>query len=113
NILGVLDVTGDRRGYHRHTMGLVKMSARVIENHLLCDDSRNAVQLHVHSRAEFIGSPMDGRLAVSLEGRVVGANRTALDLLGLSNSAVRMHSVTTLFGTTMAALADHSRSSAA
>ena len=32
-ILGVLDVTGDQRSYHQHTMGLVRMSARMIENH--------------------------------------------------------------------------------
>ena len=41
NILGVLDVTGDQRRYHQHTMGLVKMSARMIENHWLSDDFRS------------------------------------------------------------------------
>ncbi|MEY8689348.1 MAG: sigma-54-dependent Fis family transcriptional regulator, partial [Leptothrix sp. (in: b-proteobacteria)] len=35
NILGVLDVSGDHRSYHQHTMGLVRMSARMIENHWL------------------------------------------------------------------------------
>jgi transcriptional regulator of acetoin/glycerol metabolism len=35
NILGVLDVSGDHRSYHQHTMALVKMSARMIENHWL------------------------------------------------------------------------------
>ena len=29
NVLGVLDVTGDHRSYHTHTMGLMKMSARM------------------------------------------------------------------------------------
>ena len=41
NILGVLDVSGDHQSYHQHTMALVKMSARMIENHWLTDDYRN------------------------------------------------------------------------
>ena len=64
NILGVLDVTGDHRRYHQHTMGLVKMSARMIENHWLSDDFRNVMRLHLHSRVEFLGTLMEGLLAV-------------------------------------------------
>jgi transcriptional regulator of acetoin/glycerol metabolism len=109
NILGVLDVTGDHRRYHQHTMGLVKMSARMIENHWLSDDFRNVMRLHLHSRVEFLGTLMEGLLAVSRDGRIVGANRTALDHLGLSGAAVRMHSVTSLFGTSVGALVDHFR----
>ena len=109
NILGVLDVTGDQRRYHQHTMGLVKMSARMIENHWLSDDFRNVMRLHLHSRVEFLGTLMEGLLAVSRDGRIVGANRTALDHLGLSGAAVRMHSVTSLFGTSVGALVDHFR----
>jgi transcriptional regulator of acetoin/glycerol metabolism len=109
NILGVLDVTGDHRRYHQHTMGLVKMSARMIENHWLSDDFRNVMRLHLHSRVEFLGTLMEGLLAVSRDGRIVGANRTALDHLGFSGAAVRMHSVTSLFGTSVGALVDHFR----
>jgi transcriptional regulator of acetoin/glycerol metabolism len=50
NMLGVLDVTGDHRGYHQHTMGLVRMSARMIENHWLSDDYNSRLRLHFHSR---------------------------------------------------------------
>ena len=110
NILGVLDVTGDHRRYHQHTMGLVKMSARMIENHWLSDDFRNVMRLHLHGRVEFLGTLMEGLLAVSRDGRIVGANRTALDHLGFSGAAVRMHSVTSLFGTSVGALVDHFRS---
>jgi transcriptional regulator of acetoin/glycerol metabolism len=69
NILGVLDVSGDHRSYHQHTMALVKMSARMIENRWLTDDYRNVMRLHFHGRAEFIGTLMEGILAVSADGR--------------------------------------------
>jgi sigma-54 dependent transcriptional regulator, acetoin dehydrogenase operon transcriptional activator AcoR len=110
NILGVLDVTGDQRGYHQHTMALVKMSARMIENHWLSDDYRHVIRLHFHSRAEFIGTLMEGILAVTPEGKIVGANRGALDQLGLSGAAVRMHTVASLLGHTVGALVDRFRS---
>ncbi len=110
NILGVLDVSGDHRSYHQHTMALVKMSARMIENHWLTDDYHNVMRLHFHSRVEFIGTLMEGIVAVSADGKLVGANRGALEQLGLSGAALRMHSLTSLFGTTVNALVDRFRS---
>ena len=106
NMLGVLDVSGDQRSYHQHTMALVKMSARMIENHWLSEDYRNVMRLHFHSRAEFIGTLMEGILAVGTDGKIVGANRGALEQLGLSGAALRMHSLTSLFGTTVGMLVD-------
>jgi transcriptional regulator of acetoin/glycerol metabolism len=110
NILGVLDVTGDHRSYHQHTMALVKMSARMIENHWLSDDHRNALRLHFHHRPAFIDTLMEGILAVSPEGRIVGANRSALEQLGLSGAALRMQNLASLFGTSVGALVDRFRS---
>jgi transcriptional regulator of acetoin/glycerol metabolism len=110
NILGVLDVTGDHRSYHPHTMALVRMSARMIENHWLGDDFRHAMQLHFHSRLDFIGTLMEGILAISPEGRIVGANRGALEQLGLSGAALRQLGLEALLGVSVAALVDRFRS---
>jgi sigma-54 dependent transcriptional regulator, acetoin dehydrogenase operon transcriptional activator AcoR len=110
NILGVLDVTGDQRSYHQHTMALVRMSARMIENHWLSDDYRHVMRLHFHNRAEFIGTLMEGILAITPDGKIVGANRSALDQLAMSGAAVRMHSLPSLLGTTVGALVEHFRS---
>jgi transcriptional regulator of acetoin/glycerol metabolism len=109
NMLGVLDVTGDHRSYHQHTMGLVRMSARMIENHWLSDDYNNRLRLHLHSRAEFIGTLLEGILVVGPDGRIIGANRGALDQLGMSSAVLRTHSLSSLFGTTPAAVYDHFR----
>lgn len=110
NILGVLDVSGDYHGYHQHTMALVKMSARMIENHWLNEDFRHAMRLHFHSRPEFIGTLMEGVIAVGHDGKLLGANRSALDLLQMSGAALRMHSITSLLGTTVGAVVDAFRS---
>ncbi len=110
NMLGVLDVTGDQRSYHQHTMGLVRMSARMIENHWLSDDFGNRLRLHFHSRVEFIGTLLEGILVIGADGRVLGANRSALDQLDMSSAALRMHSLASLFGTSVPAVFDHFRS---
>ncbi|MBX3605760.1 MAG: sigma-54-dependent Fis family transcriptional regulator [Piscinibacter sp.] len=109
NMLGVLDVSGDQRSYHQHTMGLVRMSARMIENHWLSDHHRDRLRLHFHTRPEFIGTLLEGIVVIGPDGRIVGANRSALDQLGMSGVALRNHTLTTLFGTTTAAVHDHFR----
>ncbi len=109
NMLGVLDVTGDQRSYHQHTMGLVRMSARMIENHWLGDAFGDRLRLHFHSRIEFIGTLLEGIVVVGGDGRILGANRSALDQLGMSSAALRMQSLTSLFGTSVSAVIDHFR----
>ena len=110
NILGVLDVTGDQRSYHQHTMALVRMSARMIENHWLSEDYRHVMRLHFHARVECLGTLMEGILAVGPDGKIVGANRGALDQLGLSGVALRRHTLESLFGTTVSELVQQFRS---
>lgn len=110
NILGVLDVSGDHRSYHQHTMALVKMSARMIENHWLTDDSRHVMRLHFHSRVGFIGTLMEGIVAVRPDGRIVGANRGALEQLDISGASLRMQTLESLFGTSVGMLVDRFRS---
>ena len=110
DMLGVLDVSGDQRSFHQHTMGLVRMSARMIENHWLCDDHSNRLRLHFHSRVEFIGTLLEGILVIGDGGKILGANHSALDQLNLSTVSLRAHTLTSLFGTSVATLSDHFRS---
>ncbi len=108
-MLGVLDVSGDHRSYHQHTMGLVRMSARMIENHWLSDDYSDRLRLHFHSRPEFIGTLLEGIIVVSADGKILGANRSALDQLSMSGVALRAQTLASLFDTSIAALHDHFR----
>ncbi len=110
NVLGVLDVSGDHRSYHQHTMALVKMSARMIENHWLSDDWRHGLRLHFHRRIECIGTLMEGILAVEADGRISGANRGALEQLGLHGAALRQQTLQSLFDLRVDALVDRFRS---
>ncbi|GAB6042491.1 sigma-54-dependent Fis family transcriptional regulator [Endothiovibrio diazotrophicus] len=83
SLLGVIDVSGDQRNRHPHTLGLVGMAARMIENRLLIADPRHAFRLRLHAYPEGIGSVAEGIVALSGEGEIVGANRAGLAMLGL------------------------------
>lgn len=85
-LLGILDVSGDQRGGHPHTLGLVSTAARMIENRMVVAGSRRSIRLHLHTQPEGIGSVAEGILAVSEDGWVVGANRAALAWLGLTSA---------------------------
>jgi hypothetical protein len=68
-VVGVLDVSGDRRSFHKHTMALVRMSALMVENRMFAAAVENAISLHFHTRPEFIGTLMEEIASFSPGGR--------------------------------------------
>jgi transcriptional regulator of acetoin/glycerol metabolism len=82
-LLGVLDISGDRRSAHPHTFCLVRTAAQMIENRLFEARHGADIRLRLHPLAEGIGTLAEGVLAVTEDGRIAGANRAALALLGL------------------------------
>jgi len=87
-LLGVLDISGDRRGYHRHTLGLVRSGARMIEHQLFEARHVDGLKLRLHAQAEGLGTVTEGLVALSEDGWIVGATTAALDLLQLPRSAI-------------------------
>jgi transcriptional regulator of acetoin/glycerol metabolism len=83
-LLGVLDISGDQRSRHPHTLGLVNTAARMIENRLVTAACQRHIRLHLHAHPEGIGSVAEGIVALSDDGWIVGANRQGLALLGLA-----------------------------
>uniref|UniRef100_UPI00197FBBA3 sigma-54-dependent Fis family transcriptional regulator n=1 Tax=Burkholderia sp. Ac-20379 TaxID=2703900 RepID=UPI00197FBBA3 len=86
---GVLDVTGDHRSYHQHTMALAKMSVQMIENYLFATTFQDMLQVSFHGRPEFLGTLMEGIVAFTEDGRIVSANRSAQFQLGMQLPALR------------------------
>jgi transcriptional regulator of acetoin/glycerol metabolism len=109
NVIGVLDVSGDQRSFHKHTMALVRMSALMIENQLFSATFEEAVTLHFHARPEFIGTLMEGIASFTPGGRFLSANRNGLFQLGLSFKALQSHTFSSLFGMPISAIYDHYR----
>ncbi|MFZ4625755.1 MAG: sigma-54-dependent Fis family transcriptional regulator [Rhodoferax sp.] len=83
-LMGILDLSGDQRSRHPHTLGLVGMASRMIENRLISTSCQRHIRLHLHPQLEGIGSVAEGIVALTENGWLVGANHAALNLLQLS-----------------------------
>lgn len=103
-LLGVLDISGDRRGYHRHTLALARSGARMIEHQLFTARHAAGLHLRLHTQAEGLGTVTEGLLAVSEDGWVTGANTAALDLLGLARHDIGAATVERALGLDVRAL---------
>lgn len=112
DVAGVLDVTGDHRSYHQHTMALARMSVQMIENHLFTATFREALRVSFHGRPEFLGTLMEGIVAFTADGRFLSANRSAQFQLGMPLAALRAHTLPSLFDVTCAQLIERMRTSA-
>ena len=83
-LAGILDISGDHRHGHGHTLGLASTAARMIENRLLLATCKRHLRLHLHTQPEGIGSVAEGIVVLSDDGWIVGANRVGLALLRLN-----------------------------
>lgn len=88
SLLGALDASvfgcTDSRPSQVHTVALVTMSARIIEQITFFNSLKDCWIMRLNSRAEHIGMVHDALLAIDVEGRICGADSTAPGLLGLS-----------------------------
>lgn len=111
-VMGALDVTGDERSYHQHTMALVRMSAQMIENHMFANEFPDALRIHFHARTEFLNTLVEGIIVFTMDGRFISANRSAQFQLGLSYNALQAHTFSSLFGQPVSQFFDRLRHAA-
>ncbi|MGF6770481.1 transcriptional regulator of acetoin/glycerol metabolism [Paraburkholderia sp. GAS199] len=96
--VGALDVSGDTRGFHKHTLALVRMSAQMIENHLFSNQFADAIRVHFHARQEFIGTLFEGLAAFAPDGSFLSANRSGLFQFGQPLADLQRQSFDAVFG---------------
>ncbi len=81
-IIGVLDLSSNVGEAGSHALALVRRAVEQIERRLFEQRFGRHERIHFHSDPDLVMSPLEGLLA--FEGsRLVGANRQALDLLGI------------------------------
>ncbi len=109
SLMGILDISGDQHSGHPHTLNLVSMAVRMIENRLMIAiaTSNRQIRLHLHAHPEGIGTVAEGILVLSEDGWIVGANRAGLALLHLRASDLGAVQITSLLNVRLENLLRH------
>ena len=103
-LLGAIDISSDHRQFHRHTLGLVRSAARMIEHRLFETRHRDSLRLRIHKYREGIAGLTEGLIALSDDGWLIGANMAGLQLLGLARHDIAGLRIEAVLDTTVDAL---------
>ena len=108
-LIGVLDISGDYRSQQHHTLGLVRLSSRIVEKRLFEAMHGGDIIVSFHSRADYLGSPKEGLAAVSPDGQVLAINRNGTEILGIRQVDAVRRDFSMVFESNLAALIDRLR----
>ncbi|MGJ7525080.1 sigma-54-dependent Fis family transcriptional regulator [Variovorax sp. GB1P17] len=81
-LAGALDISGETVRVNQHALGLVRMAAQQVEHRMMLAEAGGHV-LRFHARPALIGTAREGLIVID-GGRIVAANRVALELFGRS-----------------------------
>ena len=89
-IVGMIDATSDASSRQHHTLALVKLACKNVENRLFTDAFEHSLIISFHARHEYLGTTSAALLAIDEHGFIDGANTNAKVMLnGLSLSHKR------------------------
>jgi len=81
-LLGILDVSGDARLHHPHTLGMVITAAQACQARLLLHQARRELVLHLREADAMMESLSHPMIAVDTEGLITRVNQSAARWLG-------------------------------
>ena len=102
-VVGVLDVSVQGAPFAFDALALVRLCVAGIENRLLAAQSADELVLCLQASPALLGTPLEGRVAVAEDGRIVGVNAAASRLLQAPDEG-RGLDVEGLLGLTLAQL---------
>jgi transcriptional regulator of acetoin/glycerol metabolism len=108
-VIAVLDASSKSTNAQQHTMALVKMSAKAIENRIFLSMFKKHFIMRFHSRPEFVNTLGEGLIAFQNDGTVLAATPSALFQLNFKScEELRTHKIDKLFDSPLQTLLRHS-----
>lgn len=90
-IVGVIDATSDAASRQQHTLALVKLASKNVENRLFIDQFSDSSILIFHARHEYLSTTSKALLAIDDHGFIDGANTNAKIMLNGLNLYNKQH----------------------
>ena len=108
-LIGVLDISGDYRSHHQHTLGLARFSSEIVSKRLFESVHARDMLVCFHHRPDFLGGPNEGMAAVSPDGQVLAINRNGTAILGIRQVDAVRRDFSMVFESSLSALVDKLR----
>lgn len=86
DLLGVLDISGDARAHHPHTLGMVAAAAMACQSHLLLQEAKRELTLTLHEADALVHSSHQPLISVDGEGKITRMNQAAARLFDIDAS---------------------------
>lgn len=98
NILGMINMTGNYKLVHKHTLGMVIATAKAIENQLLQNEVSKRLEIENKYVNASIESNLDAVLIIDEKGMIIRINRVAEEMFGLPIDAILNQNCKDIFG---------------
>lgn len=108
HLVGALDATCDTHRDASVVVDALALAGRAVENQLVYN-IRNAIFIRVHPRSDMLCTPLEGLLALSEDGQLLGLNQTARRILSLAHEDDLQTAFDTLFETPFSQIIDRLR----
>lgn len=99
NILGIINMTGNYRLVHKHTLGMVIATAKAIENQLRQNEISEKLEIENEYMEATIEASLNALLIIDENNIIVRVNKIGEEILGLPAEAVLNHRCGDIFGT--------------
>jgi PAS domain S-box-containing protein len=84
SLLGILNISGNYQGAHKHTIGMVVAAVKSIENQLLLENMQKELIISEKKQRLILNSASDGLFTINKEGTITQINHKGSQLLGLA-----------------------------
>jgi len=99
NILGIINMTGNYKLIHKHTLGMVIAAAGAIENHIHQNEISKRLEMENKYVNASVESNFDAVLIIDEKGTIIRTNSAAEGILGLPVDAILNQNCENIFGT--------------
>lgn len=99
NILGIINMTGNYKLVHKHTLGMVIAIAKAIENQIRQNEISKRLETENKYVNASIESSFDAVLIIDEKSRIIRTNRAVEEMFGLPIDAILNQNCEDIFGT--------------
>ena len=86
-LIGILDISGDYKYVHAHTLGMVVAAVGAIENQLGLEQANEKVNMAYEQLNAVVDAMSDGLISFDDTGRIIRINATAKKILGVKGDS--------------------------